>query len=67
MERTLTAAEKIMALKANFDSMVKSLNKKVSFERNKKRVGCGKKHVGKGGQRDDGNDSKKKDDKHLKK
>ena len=43
MEHALTAAENIMALEAKFDSTVKSLNKKVSFE-NKKGGSGGKKH-----------------------
>jgi hypothetical protein len=53
-----TAEEKTIALKAKFDSTLKSLNKKGG--------GGGKKHVGKGGKRD-GSDSKIKDDDHPKK
>ncbi len=55
-----TAEEKIIALEAKFDSTVKSLNKKVSFERNKKGGSGGKKHSDKGGKND--GDSKKDDD-----
>ena len=43
-----TAEEKIIALEAKFDSTVKNLNKKVSFERNKKGGGGGKKHLERG-------------------
>jgi hypothetical protein len=61
-----TAEEKIIALEAKFNSTVKSLNKKVSFERNKKGGGGNKKHAGKGRKRD-GNNSMNKDDDHPKK
>jgi hypothetical protein len=61
-----TAEEKIIALEAKFDSTVKNLNKKVSFERNKKGGGGGKKHLDKGGGKKDG-DSRNKDDDHPKK
>ena len=59
----LAAEEKIIAFEAKFDSTVKSLNKKVSFERNKKGGGGVKMHAGKGGKRD-GDDSKNKGDDH---
>ena len=59
-----TAEEKIIALEAKFDSTVKSLNKKVSFERNKKGGSGGKKHTDEGGKK--GGDSKKDND-HPKK
>ena len=61
-----TAEEKIIALEAKFDSTVKNLNKKVSFERNKKGGGGGKKHLDKGGGKKDG-DSRNKDGDHPKK
>jgi hypothetical protein len=60
-----TAKEKIIALEAKFDSTVKSLNKKVSFER-KKGSGSGKnKTTEKSGGKKDG--KSKKDDDHPKK
>ena len=60
-----TAEEKIIALEAKFDSTVKSLNKKVSFER-KKGSGSGKnKTTEKSGGKKDG--KSKKDGDHPKK
>ncbi|KAI2497325.1 hypothetical protein MHU86_17198 [Fragilaria crotonensis] len=58
------ADEKIVALEAKFDSMVKSLNKKVSLER-KKGDGGGKKNKEKSGGKKDGDF--KKDGDHPKK
>ena len=59
-----TAEEKIIALEAKLDSTVKSLNKKVSFER--KKGGGGKKHAdAKGSGKKDG--ESKKDGDHPKK
>jgi hypothetical protein len=60
-----TAEEKIIALEAKFDSTVKSLNKKVSFDRKGKGGGGGKKNTDKSGGKRDG-DSKKDGD-HPKK
>ena len=58
-----TAEEKIIALEAKLDSTVKSLNKKVSFER--KKGGGGKKHANAKGGKKDG--ESKKDGDHPKK
>ena len=60
-----TAEEKIIALEAKLDSTVKSLNKKVSFERKKGGGGTKKHSDAKGGSKKDGN--MKKDSDHPKK
>jgi len=60
-----TAEEKIIALEAKLDSTVKSLNKKVSFERKKGGGGTKKHSDAKGGGKKDGD--MKKDSDHPKK